>query len=59
MGVAVSDSIEGPYEKVESFLYSGTSPQFGEAYNAAIHPNAIDPHVFYDNEGKLWMVYGS
>ncbi|EAG2977267.1 arabinan endo-1,5-alpha-L-arabinosidase [Listeria monocytogenes] len=59
MGVAVSDSIEGPYKKVESFLYSGTSPQFGEAYNAAIHPNAIDPHVFYDNEGKLWMVYGS
>lgn len=59
MGVAVSDSIEGPYEKVESFLYSGTSPQFGEAYNAAIHPNAIDPHIFYDNEGKLWMVYGS
>lgn len=59
MGVAVSDSIEGPYEKVESFLYSGTSPQFGEAYNAAIHPNTIDPHVFYDNEGKLWMVYGS
>ncbi|MFS1059014.1 glycoside hydrolase family 43 protein [Enterococcus casseliflavus] len=59
MGVAVSDSIEGPYEKFESFLYSGTSPQFGEAYNAAIHPNAIDPHVFYDNEGKLWMVYGS
>lgn len=59
MGVAVSDSIEGPYEKVESFLYSGTSPQFGEAYNTAIHPNAIDPHVFYDNEGKLWMVYGS
>ncbi|EAA0305076.1 endo-alpha-(1-_5)-L-arabinanase, partial [Listeria monocytogenes] len=34
MGVAVSDSIEGPYKKVESFLYSGTSPQFGEAYNA-------------------------
>ena len=32
--------------KSRIFLYSGTSPQFGEAYNAAIHPNAIDPHVF-------------
>ncbi|OTN75400.1 hypothetical protein A5886_000470 [Enterococcus sp. 8G7_MSG3316] len=59
LGVAVSDNIDGPYEKVESFLYSGSSPQFGEEYNAAVHPNAIDPHVFYDNDDKLWMVYGS
>lgn len=59
IGVAVSDSVDGPYEKIESFLYSGSSPQFGEAYNATIHPNAIDPHVFYDEEGTLWMVYGS
>ena len=59
LGVAISDSIEGPYQKVKSFLYSGTSPQFGKEYNAAVHPNVIDPHVFYDNEEKLWMVYGS
>ena len=25
----------------------------------AVHPNVIDPHVFYDYEEKLWMVYGS
>src|SRR5699024_3515211 len=30
LGVAVSDNVDRPYEKVESFLYSGTSPQFGE-----------------------------
>jgi arabinan endo-1,5-alpha-L-arabinosidase len=24
-----------------------------------IYPNAIDPHVFFDKEGNLWMVYGS
>lgn len=59
IGVAVSDNVDGPYEKIESFIYSGTSPQFEEEYNAAIHPNAIDPHVFYDNDDKLWMVYGS
>lgn len=59
LGVAVADNIEGPYEKIESFLYSGTSPQFGETYDATKDPNAVDPNVFFDKEGKLWMVYGS
>ncbi|MBF6625966.1 glycoside hydrolase family 43 protein [Aerococcaceae bacterium zg-BR9] len=59
LGVAVSDKIEGPYKKIESFLYSGTGTQFGKFYDATKHPNVIDPHVFYDSEGKLWMVYGS
>ena len=60
LGLAVSDNIEGPYEKVESFLTSGRgrAPD-GKPYNATIHPNAIDPHVFYDEAGELWMVYGS
>ncbi|MGT2755713.1 glycoside hydrolase family 43 protein [Streptococcus ovuberis] len=59
LGVAVADSVDGPFKKVESFLYSGTSPQFGKIYDATKHPNVIDPHVFYDNDEKLWMVYGS
>lgn len=59
LGVAVSDQIDGPYKKVESFLYSGTSPQFDTDYDATTDPNVIDPHVFYDETGKLWMVYGS
>src|SRR5690606_17685585 len=28
-------------------------------YNANIHPNVVDPHVFYDDAGLLWMMYGS
>lgn len=59
LGVAVAEDIEGPYKKIESFLYSGTSPQFGKTYDATRHPNVIDPHVFFDNDDQLWMVYGS
>lgn len=59
LGVAVADQVDGPYKKVESFLYSGTSPQFGKTYDATKDPNAIDPHVFYGHDEKLWMVYGS
>jgi len=28
-------------------------------YNNINWPNCIDPNVFYDKDGKLWMVYGS
>lgn len=28
-------------------------------YNFQDYPNAIDPTVFYDEDGRLWMVYGS
>ena len=28
-------------------------------WNASYGTNAIDPNVFYDQNGKLWMVYGS
>src|SRR5699024_7186716 len=63
LGVAVSDNIEGPYEDEGIFLKSGMwdeeSENAGEIYDANIHPNAIDPHTFYDADGKLWMVYGS
>ena len=61
LGVAVADDIEGPYTNLGVFLKSGMtgiSPA-GTRYNANIHPNAIDPHVFFDKEGQLWMVYGS
>lgn len=47
LGVAVSDNIEGPYKKVDTFLQSGKgfTPD-GQIYDASVHPNAIDPHVF-------------
>lgn len=28
-------------------------------YDGAVYPNCIDPAVFYDNDGNLWMTYGS
>lgn len=28
-------------------------------YNFKEYPNAIDPSVFYDADGRMWMVYGS
>ena len=55
LGVAVSDSPEGPFENVQILLRSGY-----EGYDATRYPNAIDPCVFFDKTGEhLWMVYGS
>ncbi len=28
-------------------------------YNFNEYPNALDPTIFYDKDGKFWMVYGS
>ncbi len=28
-------------------------------YNYDDYPNAIDPHPFYDQDGRMWLVYGS
>ena len=54
LGLAVSSSPEGPFKNLGIILKSG-----GENYDATQLPNAIDPNVFYDKDGKLWMVYGS
>ncbi|WP_160152455.1 LamG-like jellyroll fold domain-containing protein [Microbulbifer sp. ALW1] len=70
LGVAMADSIEGPYTDLGIFMRSGMTPEelaagygpdgfTGTEYNPWIHPNAIDPDVFYDKDGKLWMTYGS
>ena len=31
----------------------------GDSYNNGYAPNAIDPEIYYDKEGKMWMTYGS
>ncbi len=31
----------------------------GNKYNHITCPNCIDPTIFYDKDGNLWMVYGS
>lgn len=55
LGVAVSDSPEGPFENVQILLKSGDP-----GYDATQYPNAIDPCVFFDKTGeRLYMVYGS
>ena len=64
LGVARADSITGPYENIQLILKSGHRTEDGpgvngESYNGNVHPNAIDPDVFFDKEGRLWMVYGS
>ncbi len=62
LGLAVADHIEGPYRNAGILLKSGMWGQpseDGTVYDAARHPNTVDPHVFFDKEGQLWMVYGS
>ncbi len=61
LGLAVSDAPEGPYKNLGIFLKSGMvgTSEDGTPYDATVHPNCIDPHVFYDKEHQLWMVYGS
>ncbi len=61
LGVAVSLRPEGPFANLGILLKSGMmgKGEDGTWYNAAIHPNVVDPNVFFDKEGKLWMVYGS
>ena len=68
LGVAVADDIEGPYENLGIFLYSGqTDDEIATGYGVGTitsfdgnrHPNVIDPDVFHDKDGRLWMTYGS
>lgn len=54
LGVAVSDSPEGPFSDLGIFLRSGAP-----GYDASLLPNVVDPHTFLDADGRLWMVYGS
>jgi arabinan endo-1,5-alpha-L-arabinosidase len=62
LGVAVADSVEGPYKDLGIIIKSGMwnqTSEDGTIYDARIHPNAVDPDVFFDKDGKLWMMYGS
>ena len=63
LGVATATSIEGPYTNKQILLKSGmvspTMSEDGTVYDATKHPNVVDPAVFKDATGKLWMMYGS
>jgi len=62
LGIAVSDNITGPYKDLGIILKSGMwglPSEDGKIYDANYHPNVVDPDVFFDSQGDLWMVYGS
>lgn len=64
IGIAVSNEIEGPYNHYAVILRSGQGVKDGPSedgtlYNGMKHPNCIDPHTFFDKDGRLWIVYGS
>ncbi len=47
----VYDYVDEDYAK-KKYIKAG-------AYNFEDYPNAIDPTVFYDRDGRMWMTYGS
>ncbi|OIR08242.1 extracellular endo-alpha-(1-_5)-L-arabinanase 2 precursor [mine drainage metagenome] len=61
LGLAKADAVTGPYANVGILLKSGMSgiSPTGSVYDVNVNPNVVDPSVFYDADGKLWMVYGS
>ena len=95
IGFAVAKNIEGPYQYVDTLIYSGftATESYDEksdvnkqwentnideliaeerisevndawfnadgSFNNRHYPNAIDANLFYDTDGKLYMVYGS
>lgn len=50
IGRVRANDVLGPYSNEEIIVKS--AGKSGE-------PNCIDPELFYDKDGKLWMVYGS
>ena len=61
LGIAVADKVDGPYANKQLLLKSGMVgvSEDGTNYDATKHPNVVDPAVFFDATGKLWMAYGS
>ena len=61
LGVAVADQVQGPYVNQQILLKSGMvgTSEDGTPYDATRHPNTVDPQVFQDAAGQLWMIYGS
>lgn len=63
LGTAIADSVEGPYVNQGIMLRSGMGAdelsEDGKLYQSPNDPNVVDPVVFYDQEGRLWMIYGS
>lgn len=52
IGLAEADQPEGPYSYRGDVVVTNHCPRFSQ-------PNAIDPCVCADREGKDWLIYGS
>ncbi len=59
LGLAQADAASGPYSDVGILLKSSGATPTVSPYNVNTMPNVVDPSVFFDRTGKLWMVYGS
>lgn len=63
ISLATSDNVAGPYSYQGMLIKKYENGEHSEEINApfddSIHPGVIDPHVFFDSDGELWMVYGS
>lgn len=61
LGLLKADSVTGKYIDYTKIFRSGSgkAPDETVVYDSNTQPNAVDPAVFYDKDGKLWMVYGS
>ncbi len=47
---------------IDNGILTGTNSNWFTSsgdYNTSYSPNAIDPDLFYDKDGTLWMTYGS
>ena len=55
IGRVSSDSVLGPYGDDRIIVSYATTP----LPETGSRPNCIDPELFYDKDGGLWMVYGS
>lgn len=49
-----ADNVLGPYSNEKILIESITSQESDK-----VRPNCIDPELFEDKDGRLWMVYGS
>ena len=59
LGLARADAITGPYANVGILLKSAGSTPTVSPYDVNTMPNVVDPTIFSDQAGRLWMVYGS
>lgn len=60
LGVVVVDNIEGLYKNKGIFLKLGMEgiSDDGILYDVIKYLNVVDLYIFFDKNGKLWMVYG-